>query len=192
VKRQSAYKIAPKLNAKHSVRPVSISSDNESKPEHLDVSTSQKIVSTQDRAGKLSAEAFAQEKMAQRRLSPTTRFNQIRRQRMEDRTRIHKACHKAQKTKERALRDAAAAEACLVETVPESRLCVLVRRKEAPIECVDCTALSTGQVAKQEKSASSEQWPPKTNWKGEDVELRAGIAYVIVIRDEQERTVVWS
>jgi hypothetical protein len=130
VKRPCAYKIAPKLNARHSVSPVSISSDEEAQPERLDVSATQKIASTRDRAKELAAEAFAQEKMEQRRLSPTTRFNKIRKLRMEDRARIHKACQTAQKTKERALRDAAAAEACLVETVPESSLDVLVKSKE--------------------------------------------------------------
>jgi hypothetical protein len=191
VKRQAAYKIAPKRNARHSVRAVSISSDEESQPEHLDVSTSQKIVSTQDGARELSAEAFAQEKLAQRRLSPTTRFNKIRTQRMEDRTRIHKASQKAQKTRERAVRDAAGAEACLVETVPESRLCVLVKMKEAPVDFVNCTTLSTGRVGgrverRKEKPTSSMQWPPKTNWKGDGIDLRAGAAYVVVIRDEKE------
>jgi hypothetical protein len=146
VKRKAAYKIAPKLNARHSVRPISIPSDEEAQPKHLDVSATQKVVNSQHRAREPSAEAFAQEKMAQRRLSPSIRFNKIRRQRMHDRMRIHKASQRAQMTKERALRDAAAAEACLVETVPEPSLYVLVKSKEAPIGFVDCIKLSSSQV----------------------------------------------
>jgi hypothetical protein len=146
VKRKAAYKIAPKLNARHSVRPISIPSDEEAQPKHLDVSATQKVVNSQHRAREPSAEAFAQEKMAQRRLSPSIRFNKIRRQRMDDRTQVHKASQRAQMTKERALQDAAAAEACLVETVPEPSLYVLVKSKEAPIGFVDCIKLSSSQV----------------------------------------------
>jgi hypothetical protein len=146
VKRKAAYKIAPKLNARHSVRPISIPSDEEAQPKHLDVSATQKVVNSQHRAREPSAEAFAQEKMAQRRLSPSIRFNKIRRQRMDDRTQVHKASQRAQMTKERALQDAAAAEACLVETVPEPSLYVLVKSKEAPIGFVNCIKLSSSQV----------------------------------------------
>jgi hypothetical protein len=189
VKRPCAYKIAPKLNARHSVSPVSISSDEEAQPERLDVSATQKIASTRDRAKELAAEVFAQEKMAQRRLSPTTRFNKIRKLRMEDRARIHKACQKAQKTQERALRDAAAAEACLVETVPESSLDVLVKSKEAPVEFVDATTWSTSQGGskaekRKEKPTSSKPWPPRTNWKGDDLKLSEGTAYVLIVKYE--------
>jgi hypothetical protein len=146
VKRKAAYKIAPKLNARHSVRPISIPSDEAAQPKHLDVSATQKVVNSQHRAREPSAEAFAQEKMAQRRLSPSIRFNKIRRQRMDDHTQVHKASQRAQMTKERALQDAAAAEACLVETVPEPSLYVLVKSKEAPIGFVDCIKLSSSQV----------------------------------------------
>jgi hypothetical protein len=195
VKRPATYKIAPKLDARHSVRPVSISSDEGAQPNHFDVSATQKVVNSQHRAREPSAEAFAQEKMAQRRLSPNARFNQILRQRMEDRTRIHKASQRAQKTKERAIRDAAAAEACLVETIPDSSLYVLVKSKEAPIEFVDCTKLSSSQVVgrmmeRKEHSTPSKQWPPRMNWKGEDLKLSEGMAYALVTEDEQEVTVV--
>jgi hypothetical protein len=151
VKQPAAYKIAPKLNKRHSVRPVYISSDEDAQSKHLDVFTNQKIANTRDRTRGLSAEAFAQEKMAQRRLSPTVRSNKIRRLRMEDCTRIHKASQRAQKTKERAFRDTAAAEACIVETVPDSNLYVPVKSKEAPIEFVDCTTLPTSQVGDRGK-----------------------------------------
>ena len=73
------------------------------------------------------------------------------------------------------MRDAEIAAACLVDddAVPACSFYVQVDRSETPGEFVDFTC-------RKEKRVASKMWPPR-NWKGEDMKLGPGDAYVLVI-----------
>jgi hypothetical protein len=92
--------------------------------------------------------------------------------------RLHHACQQARKTKERALRDAETAAACLVEVVPTSTSFVQPDISEVPIEFID---LTRQDAHRKEKKPVTRPWPPKKNWKDEDVDLTTGDAYVLLM-----------
>ena len=140
----------------------------------------------QVRTKKVSAKTFAQEKAWQHSLSGTERFENVRRIRAEDRLRLHMAGQRARKTRERALRDVEFAASCLVDVVPKSSSYILFDSSEAPIDYVDLTRQGACRpsVVEKEQKLASEPWPPR-NWKGENMGLITGDAYILVTDCEQ-------
>jgi len=121
---------------------------------------------------------FAKEKAWQHQQSPTSRFNNVLKVRAENRSRLHNACQRARKTKERALRDVELATACLVDVVPESSSYVQLDSAEVPpVDSVDLTREGATRVAKR---LAKKTWPPP-NWKGQHMHLTMGDAYVLVV-----------
>jgi hypothetical protein len=148
--------------------------------------------SPEDLKAMRNAEAFSSEKSKQQhQLTPSARL-----ERRQNRERIHAVGQKAQKVKERARRDVAAAKACLVDDDDDDALLgarelyVQVERSEAPGEFVDFTLGSLKGVAKE--SAKSKVGRPAglgkrlevlRNWKGEGMGLVRGGAWVLVVVD---------
>ncbi|GAB7325487.1 hypothetical protein MBLNU13_g09498t2 [Cladosporium sp. NU13] len=179
----AAFKIAPDRNARHSIRLVSPESEGE-QSEHLDGHIAQLEIGSEKTS---SARAFAAEKAQQHQLSGTARFENVRRQRAADRLRLHRACQQARKTKERALRDVETAAACLVDDVPmsASNIRINIDSSEVPSDFVDLTLRNASRsvpVAK-EKKLTNKPWPPQ-NWKGENMDLSIGAAYVLIMDRE--------
>jgi hypothetical protein len=130
---------------------------------------------------KLTAKAFAEEKAWQRQLCPTARFNSVLKIRAENRLRLHNACQRARKTKARALKDAETAASCLIEAAPEGSSYIQIDGGEVPTDFVDLT----GRCARRtERRLADKPWPPR-NWKGEEMVLTIGGAYVLVMDREQ-------
>jgi hypothetical protein len=96
--------------------------------------------------------------------------------------RLHNACQRARKTKERALRDAETAAACLVDAVPtsDSYIQIDIDNSEVPTDFVD---LTREDARYKERKSVAKPWPPK-NWKGEDMKLGTGVAYVLIMDQE--------
>ena len=96
------------------------------------------------------------------------------------------AGQKARKTRERALRDVEFAASCLVDVVPKSSSYILFDSSEAPIDYVDLTRRDVCRptVMENERKLASEPWPPR-NWRGEDMDLITGDAYILVTDYEQ-------
>lgn len=149
---------------------MSAESEEDEQTEHLDGLTirSKLLQSPTD----TSAEAFAAEKAWQHQLSGPERFENVRRQRAENRLRLHKACQQARKTKERAA-------ACLVDDVPTRDSYIQINGSEAPTEFVDLTREEVGR----RKQPAPKPWPPK-NWRGGNLELAMGGAYVLIMNGE--------
>lgn len=181
------FKIAPRQNPKHSLRIASRVSEEE------DVSASVKQADKSPTTGpevskrKRQVEAFSEEKSRQHRLSSSAHFNLVRKQRGQIREQIHAACEKARKVKERALRDAATARACLVDDgLPKAReLHVLVPRSEAPSGYVDFTSVRAVAVRcfQSQKAISrhlSRTVLPMENWMGQEMGLSRDAAYVLI------------
>lgn len=178
------YNIAPNRNGKHSIILPSEDNGGETQAEHLD--QPQEITTFKERTSHPSVEAFVQEKTWQRELSSAARFDNARKRLVENRARFHNACQKARKTKERATRDAAVAAACLVGDVPLSSAYVLVDSSEAPTVFIDLASRVAARptAASLKKKPASGQQLLKTNWKGENMDLEAGFAYVLVTSHE--------
>lgn len=96
--------------------------------------------------------------------------------------RLHNACQQARKTRERALRDVETAAACLVDDVPvrDSYVQIDIDSSEVPTDFVDPTREG---ARRKEKKLATKPWPPK-NWKGENMELTTGAAYVLIMDRE--------
>ena len=196
----TAFRISPRQNARHSVS-VTPAVSKENSPDdikgHGDKS-SPITTSLSDLNNKRNAEAFSAEKSRQHSLTSSARFELVRKQRRQAREKIHAACGKARKVKEGARRDAAAAQACLVDDDDDGDALlgsrepyVLVERSEAPDEFVDFT--TSLQVAAKVSSKSGiaksallgkKRLSPMKNWKGEDMELTGRAAYVFVVVGE--------
>lgn len=185
------FKISPRQNPRHSISVTPAVSERQNSIERA-VNKSSPSASPSDLKNKRSAEAYSAEKTRQHQLTPSVRFQLIRKQRRQDRGKIHTACAKARKVKEGARKNAAASQACLVDDVaalPGSREpYVLVDRSEAPSEFVDFpTPLQAGnprsEIAKAARLCKKVLSPMK-NWKGEETELKKGEAYVFVVVGE--------
>jgi hypothetical protein len=156
---------------------ISESSDEDEQPEHLHGHTTQPRTESERN---ISAQAFATEKDWQHKLSGQARFDNVRRQRELDRLRLHRACQQARKTKERALRDVETAAACLVDVIPtsDSYIHIDIDRSAVPTDFID---LTRQDAHRKEKKSATKAWPPKKNWKDEDMDLATGNAYVLVM-----------
>lgn len=77
------------------------------------------------------------------------------------------------------MRDVETAAACLIEAVPtsDSYIHIDIDRSEVPTDFVD---LTREDVRRKERKPATKTWPPK-NWKGEDMDLATGDAYVLVM-----------
>lgn len=159
---------------------MSPESEGDEQTEHLDGLTTQ--LKPLQEATDLSAEAFAAEKAWQHQLSGPERFENVRRQRAENRLLLHKACQQARKTKERALKDVQTAAACLADYVPTrySYIQIDVVGSEVPADFID---LTREDARRKQRKPASKLWPPK-NWKGDDMKLDTGVAYVLIMADE--------
>lgn len=169
--RQPSYKIAPSRNAKHSVAIA-----------QKEAGVTQKTYGElEDQARRMTTNAFAQEKAQQRNLSSLERFESTRQKRLETRVKRQAACQKARQIRQRALVDAAAAQKCLVESVPEMRSSpyVLAKRSEDPL-LVDFTEVGSGTSDRRSKAASSNPQSLGKIWKGEEIGLNPGGAYVVI------------
>ena len=129
----------------------------------------------------MTTNVFTQENVQQRNLSSFEQFESTRRKRLETRVRRQAACQKARKIRQRAMEDAAAAQKCLVESVPEmtSSPCVLAKRSEDPI-LVDFTEVSSGTSDRRRKASPRNLLSLRENWKGEEMDLKPGGAYVVI------------
>ena len=98
--------------------------------------------------------------------------------------RLHRACQQARKTKERALRDVETAAACLVDDVPtrDFHIHIDIDSSEVPTDFVDLTR--EGARRKEKKKLADTSWPPK-NWKGQEMDVATGAAYVLILDREQ-------
>jgi hypothetical protein len=182
------FKISPRQNPRHSVSVTpAVSEDNDPDEKSTPITTS-----PSDLKNKRNAEAFSAEKSRQHQLSSSARFELVRKQRRQAREKIHAACGKARKVKEGARRDAAAAQACFVDDGDDDvllgsrELYVLVERSEAPSEFFDFTS---PRVAAKVSSKSGiartallgkKRLSPRKIWKGEDIGLTRGAAYVFI------------
>ena len=155
----TAFRISPRQNARHSVSVTPAVSKENSPDEIEQANKSSPVASPSDLKNKRNAEAFSAEKSRQHSLTSSARFELVRKQRRQAREKIHEACGKARKVKERARKDAAAAQACLVDDDDDGDALlgspepyVLVERSEAPDEFVDFT--TSLQVAAKVSSKS--------------------------------------
>lgn len=175
------YKIAPNRNSRHSIR-LFESSDEDEQSQHLNGQT------TQLKSGPVStspAQAYAQGKAWQHELSGQARFDSVRRQRAADRLRVHNACQKARKVKERALRDVETAAACLVDDVStsDSYVQIEIDNVEVPIDFVDLTREDT---RRKNRKLANKPWPPQkqalaaAELEGWGHDLPANKAYVLI------------
>jgi hypothetical protein len=245
------FKISPRQNPRHFVSVTSAVSEEDGPENTKQVNKSPPTTSPSDSKSKFNAEAFTAEKSRQHQLTSSARFELIRKQRQQVREKIHAACGKARKVKERARRDSAIAQACLVDDddnndnalLEHREPYVLVNKSESPSEYVDFTVslkvvvkesaqekvhaasgkahlvdvvplvarepyvlvdaseapseyvdfTTSLQVAAKESSGfrirtsarlGKKVLSPMKNWKGEEMDLARGAAYVRIVVDE--------
>lgn len=130
----------------------------------------------------MTTNTFAQEKAQQQTLSSLERFESTRKKRLETRVKRQEACEKARKIRQRALKDVAAAQECLVDSVPmASSSHVLVKRSEVPAS-VDFVQIRSRRSLGQGNGWNGELQGATRNWKGEKMDLGPGGAYVVIDR----------
>ena len=186
------FKISPRQNPKHSVSITpAVSEENNPDPisQDVDETPSPTTTSPSTLKAQRNAEAFPTEKIRQHNLASSIRFELVRKQRRQDRMKRHAACARAGKVKGHTVRDAE----CLVDVVHSvsRELYVQVDRSEAPREFVDfaATSLRVGLEEAVSKSRVGESGrlgkkvAPLKNWKGEEMGLGRGGAYVLVVVD---------
>jgi hypothetical protein len=180
------FKISPRQNPKHSVSVTpAVSEENNPEPisQDVDETSSPTTTSPSTLKAQRNAETFSTEKLRQHNLASSIRFELVRKQRHQDRMKRHAACARAGKVKVRTVRDAE----CLVDVVPSvsRELYVQVDRSEAPREFVDCTA--SLRVVPRSRVRASARLGKKAltmkNWKGEEMGLGRGVAFVLVVVD---------
>ena len=178
-------KISPRQNARHSISASVTSAIN--KPDHIEQADG--TLSPSDSRAKRNAETFSTENSIQHQHTLSARFSLVRKQRREDRERVHAAGKKARKVKADTVRDAEFPVDGISSVSCEPY--VQVDRSEAPGEFVDFTPGSLRDVAKEAskpkvgRSALLSKKVPlmKKNWKGETLGLERGAAYVLIVVD---------
>jgi hypothetical protein len=187
------FKISPRQNPKHSVSVTpAVSEENNPDPisQDVDETSSPTTTSPSTLKAQRNAEAFSTEKIRQHNLASRIRFELVRKQRRQDRTKRHAACARAGKVKARTVRDAE----CLVDVVHSvsRELYVQVDRSEAPREFVDFTTTGSLRVVVEEEVSKSrvresarlgKKILTMKNWKGEEMGLGRGVAFVLVVVD---------
>lgn len=106
----------------------------------------------------LPSKAYAEGKAWQHELSGQAHFDNVRRQRAANRLRVHNACQKARKVKERALSDVETAAACLVDDVSmsDSYVQIEIDNVEVPTDFVDFTHEYT---RRKKRKLANKPWP---------------------------------
>jgi hypothetical protein len=161
-------------NPKHSVSVTpAVSEENNPEPisQDVDETSSPTTTSPSTLKAQRNSEAFSNEKIRQHNLASSIRFELVRKQRRQDRTKRHAACARAGKVQARTVRD----PECIVDVVHSvsRELYVQVDRSEAPREFVDCTAslrvVPTSRV--RESARLGKKVLTTKNWKGEEMGL---------------------
>ena len=182
------FKIAPRQNPSHSLR-VDSKTPEQNTPENLEQAVKSPAGAIpEDLEVNRKAQAFSQEKSRQHQLPSSARFELVRKQRLAIREQIHAVCGKARKVKESSQRDAAAAQACLINDDDEGLLgshepYVLVIKSEAPSDYIDFTSLGTAKESSKITSTENAAALATKNWKCEEMSLTPGVAYVFIVAD---------